>query len=361
MIIKEEHLEARANNFTLVRLVLASSVIYTHCYWIVTGREGTDDLSALMGAPVSAYAVDGFFFLSGFLVYPSLLRLRGAVSFLAARLARLWPALALCVGLTVLCGYFVTSVSGAAYFSDETLKFIVGNLTFVRGAYTLTGVTCGSESCNVNGSLWTLTWEARCYLLLAGLGAVGLAKPRIMKLVVLPASVLGALIWHLDVVQVLVRSGLGSGAVYEINVFDRLWTAFALGVGAYLFRERIKLSWWALAALFLANVVANWLGAGLHMRGLFVGYAILCVGFLTAKTRAVSGGWPDYSYGMYIFAFPLMIVIQAMWQTSSYLALALANACATLPLAALSWHFVEKPVLVVYRTRRAQLRVRRAS
>ncbi|MBK5264754.1 MAG: acyltransferase family protein, partial [Alphaproteobacteria bacterium] len=157
-----------ANNLTLLRLVLASSVIYTHCYWMLTGRAGEDDLSFLLGAPVSVYAVDSFFFLSGFLVNASLQRSAGVGNFLLARLTRLWPALALSVGLTVLAGYIFT-VDRSGYFGGATLKFMTHNLSLVAPAYHLTGVLCDGQPCTMNGSLWTLPWEARCYLLLVGL------------------------------------------------------------------------------------------------------------------------------------------------------------------------------------------------
>src|SRR3546814_8093344 len=88
MRIEESLLRPHANNLTLVRLVLASSVIYTHCYWALTGRMGEDDLSAFLGAPISVYAVDGFFFLSGFLVFASLQRSARVGGFLLARVAR---------------------------------------------------------------------------------------------------------------------------------------------------------------------------------------------------------------------------------------------------------------------------------
>jgi peptidoglycan/LPS O-acetylase OafA/YrhL len=352
MIIQDEQLNARGNNFTLVRLILASSVIYTHCYGLVFGAEGQDDLSFILGAPISALAVDGFFFLSGFLVYPSLLRLGSARGFLMARFTRLWPGLALCILLTVLGGLAVTSAPGLSYFGEDTARFIGGNLTFLFGAYSLTGVNCDGGPCNINGSLWTLPWEVRCYLLLAVLGLTGLARPQIMKWVILPATLVGALVWDIDAVQDLAVALLGEGKVYLIGVFDRLWPLFALGIAAFLFRDRLRLSWWVLGALFLLNIAAHRVGVGLHVRALFVGYAVLCMGLLTARKGAISGAWPDYSYGMYIYAFPVMVMISALWGTSSHVALALANFVMTLPLAALSWHVVEKPALDAYRSRR---------
>lgn len=354
MILQSELFDPRKNNFTIVRFVLASSVIYTHCFWLLTGIEGKDDLSFLLGAPVSAYAVDGFFFLSGFLVYPSLLRLGKSSTFLLARLSRLWPGLALSVTLTVLGGLLVTEASPAAYFSGETLRFIGGNLSLLFGAYYLTGVSCGDALCNVNGSLWTLTWEARCYLLLALLGLVSLARPQLMVRFILPLTLVGALLWDVPSVQRFASSLLGEGIAYQLNMFDRLWFLFALGIAAYIFRERITLSWIVLALLLAVNIAAQHLGIGLHVRAIFIGYAVLCFGFLTARKRAISGTWPDYSYGMYIYAFPVMMVLHTLWPTESYLLLSVGNLVMTLPIAILSWHFVEKPVLDAFRRSRSR-------
>lgn len=349
MILQDDLFTPHRNNFTVVRLVLASSVIYTHCYWLVRGVEGADDLTPFLGAPISVYAVDGFFFLSGFLVYPSLLRLGNVRLFLLARLTRLWPALALSVLLTVLGGLAATTAGTPSYFAGETARFLFGNLSLTFAAYHLTGVDCAAAPCVLNGSLWTLPWEARCYALLALLGALGLARPKLMARIVLPLTLIGVLVWDIPLVQSSTATLIGDGPVYLINMFDRLWALFALGIGAYVFRDRIHLSWFVLALLFGVNIAAHYAGFGLHVRALFIGYAVLCFGFLTARNGAASGYWPDYSYGMYIFAFPIMILLYSFWPTDSHLLLGLANLVMTVPIAALSWHTVEKPALDWFR------------
>lgn len=356
MTLNDPLLRPEANNLTLVRLVLASAVIYTHCYWLMSGRMGEDDLSFFLGAPVSVYAVDGFFFLSGFLVYASLQRSAGVADFLFARLARLWPALALSVGLTVLGGYFVTT-NPAAYFSGPTLEFMSNNLSFLAPAYHLTGVDCEGRPCTVNGSLWTLPWEARCYVLLGLLALLGLAREKMMVRIVLPATLLAAMLWHFDAVRESLGGLIGREALYYPEMADRLWPLFALGAAAYIFRERIRLSWTMLGLLFIVNILAHQWGMGLHVRAVFVGYALLCLGFLSARNGAVAGRWHDYSYGMYIYAFPVMMALGILREWESHLLLAVVNALVTLPLAAFSWHMVERPVLDWFR----QYRRRRAA
>lgn len=352
MRLGELSLKPEANNFTLVRLILASAVIYTHSYWMILGVSAKDDLSDFLGATVSTFAVDGFFFLSGFLVYPSLLRLGAVGKFLFARGARLWPGLIVSILATVAGGALVTTAAGLSYLGGDTAKFVLMNGTFLEGFFNLTGVNCGGEACSVNGSLWTLPWEARCYLLLALLGVIGLTRPALMKWVVLPLTAVCAIAWDVPAVQHLVAAIAGDGVVFKLNLADRLWPLFALGAGAYAWRDRLPMSWWILGALFLAMLGANALGVGLHVRALFVGYLVLCCGLLSARRVRISGRWHDYSYGMYIYAFPVMLVVQGIGHFQSYWTLALANFAGTLPLAALSWHFVEKPVLDAAKRRR---------
>jgi peptidoglycan/LPS O-acetylase OafA/YrhL len=128
------------------------------------------------------------------------------------------------------------------------------------------------------------------------------------------------------------------------------WTLFFLGAIAHLLRARIRLSWGLLLATFALMMAVMPFPAVEQARAVFVGYGVLCAGILTARVRAVSAGWSDYSYGMYIFAFPVMMVAQVVWRPASPYLLALETALVTLPIAAVSWHFVEKPALDFFRS-----------
>lgn len=338
--VTEDSFRSSGNNFLIARLLLASSVIFSHSYWAVEKIENADPFSFLIGKTVSSYAVDGFFFLSGILVYASLLRRQSLLNFLVARAARIWPALAASVLATVAIGLLLTKVDIATYFTGPTASFIVKNLALQSGAYSLTGVECGGEICNVNGSLWTIAWEVRCYMLLAFLFAIGLASEERMKQLILPGSLAFAAIWH------LVPEGLlPHGIEYNLNMVDRLWTMFALGIAAYIFKDRILLSWPAAVVLFLGAVVEAQLPIYLHLDAIFIAYFVLCTGILTARKSARTAGWPDYSYGMYIYAFPVMMLLNVAFQFESFLVLAALNVALTLPIAVLSWHYIEKPAL----------------
>jgi peptidoglycan/LPS O-acetylase OafA/YrhL len=53
----------------------------------------------------------------------------------------------------------------------------------------------------------------------------------------------------------------------------------------------------------------------------------------------------DYSYGIYIYAFPVQQTWVSFWPQMPLLAYLLCTFATVLVLAALSWHFVEKPAL----------------
>ncbi|MCW6532760.1 acyltransferase family protein [Sphingomonas lycopersici] len=338
-----------ANNLTLVRLVLASAVIWSHCVWLVTGSDMNDPTVMLFGQPTSDFAVDGFFFLSGFLVYNSLLRRGSPWDFARARLARLWPGLAVSVLVVTVAGYFIAGLPLDQYLRGDTTRFIVGNLSLTKGQYTLTGVAAAGKAVTINGSLWTIPWEVRCYVILFLAALLSLARPmRIVPLLLLP-SLIFALLFHLPPIQHWAGQHLSPGIVYNLTIFDRLWTMFALGTAALVVWPYLRLSW----SVAIAGVVVLALSVQYfpipHLVSLVTGYCVLCAGFLTGTGSA---RWPDYSYGMYIYAFPAMMAVHALFPTHSAVLLALLTACATLPLAMLSWHFVEHPVLELVRNRR---------
>jgi peptidoglycan/LPS O-acetylase OafA/YrhL len=53
----------------------------------------------------------------------------------------------------------------------------------------------------------------------------------------------------------------------------------------------------------------------------------------------------DYSYGIYIYAFPVQQTLVSYWPHMPLFAYLLSTFVITVALAALSWHFVEKPAL----------------
>lgn len=83
--------DPKENNFNLLRLIAAISEIFSHAYEITS--DGHDYFQQWIGYSVGWIAVSAFFFLSGFLIYLSMMRGQSIGNFLFARCLRIFPGL----------------------------------------------------------------------------------------------------------------------------------------------------------------------------------------------------------------------------------------------------------------------------
>ena len=78
---------------------------------------------------------------------------------------------------------------------------------------------------------------------------------------------------------------------------------------------------------------------------LFWGLLLFYVGYLPLKPLRSYNRLGDYSYGMYIYAFPCEQIVVFLWHGVSTIVLTAISFPITVALAVLSWHFVEQPAL----------------
>jgi len=159
------------NNLDFIRIVCASMVIVGHSYILSTDNGQVDVVKLLTGFTYSgALAVKIFFFISGMLVTDSLLRKKSFGSFIISRASRMMPGLlAVLLVSSFIVGPLLSSLPIATYFrSLQTYKYIASNLLFFSN-YELPGVFLHNRLPKiVNGSLWSLRLEVRCYVFLLG-------------------------------------------------------------------------------------------------------------------------------------------------------------------------------------------------
>lgn len=142
---------------------------------------------------------------------------------------------------------------------------------------------------------------------------------------------------------VAVRIGLPERSPYEA-----LSMPFVLGMTAYRYREAVPTSW--LAVLTVAVIWAAALISGVlreDISTIALGYFALRIGLVNTPLLLKYNRVGDYSYGTYIYAWPIQQVLVATAVVATPLALFFWSAAGVIIMGALSWHFVEHPALKV--------------
>lgn len=329
----------RQNNFDLLRFVAAALVLVDHSF-VLTGRHG---LSGPLGYDtLGGFAVAIFFVISGFLVAASWDRQPRLGAFARKRALRLLPAYAAVVTVCALVlGPVFTSLTVGEYLRHAQTWDYFCNLTFFQLRYALPGVFAEHPYPHaVNGSLWTLPIELAMYIVLAALGRAGLLTRRGVTVLVGALAVL----WFGWNAELSRAPPLGTALPTAYTLHLALW--FFSGSALWFWRDRVIYRP-DVAAVLLA---AAWLARGSLAGGLLfhvmVPYVLLWFAQLPVRWMNRFGRRGDFSYGMYLWAFPVQQtfapVAVAGWPQPVYLAVSLV---VTLACAALSWHAVEHPAL----------------
>lgn len=343
----DERLNSRDhNNFNLIRLLAAAGVIITHSYALLGFPE--IDLLKKISLGLISFSKLGvylFFVISGYLVTRSLGNSSSVKSFFWKRLLRIFPALV----TVILLGAFVlgpvfTELPLRLYFVSFELYRYLGGIFLYFISYTLPGVFLHNPyPAAINGSLWTLPYEWTCYLLVACL--VPLVKHKNYQALGLAA--IGAMI-----IRTLVGNIQYGLVIPLINVDTRqlLLYLFLFLLSGALAQAGNKIKYSGLAALGLLAVLVGLVLSNLKLANYWLLIILPYVTVWLASVPIKAGiqklfNQADFSYGLYIYAFPVAQILIYLYPRFSPNSLALATLIGTLPLAAASWYLIEKPML----------------
>lgn len=329
-----------ANSFGVLRFAMASLVLVSHSFLYSTGMQAQEPLFGVFQRSLGQFAVQGFFILSGLLVAQSFDRSRSLTDFVAGRLLRIFPGLAVCVMACVLIvGPAMTTLPLASYFGDPaTYVYVVKTLSLSTGAAPLPGVfESNAYGPYVNSSLWTLKYEVACYLLLGLMGLAGVLRSEDRRGWV----ALGLLV--IMVVSSHTVSGIHEGRFVDHLTYFVLY--FSAGVLAFVVRRDLPLHGFGVIAL--GGALAAVIGTGFQdfAAALFLGYGAL---WLATKPLGPMRGLCnryDTSFGIYIYAGPVQQALLALVPGISIAMLTLSAFAIVFPIALLSWIAIEKPAL----------------
>lgn len=314
----------RENNFDILRHVLAFSVFIYH-YMVLSS---VDAVSYLFSADL---AVKAFFVISGMLVWMSALR-NGFGAYLLKRVLRLYPALAsvlvLCVVIFILMGAEV----------GEAVRYFFWNILLLNFIHPCVGeLFRENKMCAVNGSLWTLKVEVGFYVICALVVFLGGKFRTKILLFLTVASLLGE-------TYLLFFSDLGGMADVLVNQIFFKFHYFAIPVLLFLRYGELN-RFWLLVVFSASLLLYSTFRISFVVEILLVISFVFLVGFhLPFK---INCRWGDYSYGIYIFHFPIIqLFLSYRWFDSDrYVQFAIISV-ALLAFSGLSWNFVERKCLI---------------
>ena len=331
--------EGRDNNLNLLRMVAASSVLFSHSY-ALTGHMLDEPVAVAtaQGTDAATIGVVVFFAISGFLIAQSLARTSSLIAYAVSRALRIVPGLMVAKLFCVLViGWYATSLTSGAYWTHaDTWRFLLACPYFdVRDR--LPGVfEHNPYPLAVDGSLWTIPIETWCYAAAAVLAFVSLLRRRAAFTVfVLIATIPYALFPR------TINAWLPGGGYGTIPV---LLFTFMFATGLFVCRHRVPVSLPLAAAVLVTLLIADIRSFGaVYYAG--IAYVALVLAYHPRLRWRAYLRVGDYSYGTYVFAFPIQqFIIWRFGITEPPLLFALAFIM-TIALAIVSWHAVEKPAL----------------
>ncbi len=338
--------EGRVNGLGALRLLFASLVIVAHTVELLDGDNAREPLFRLFGTlTFGSLAVDGFFVISGYLIAASFIS--DPRTYFAKRIRRIYPGFVVCYLLCVLLVAPLAGANLADLTATDWLRTVYRMLLLktpeVEGAFATVPVP------SINGSMWTISYEFRCYILAALFGVLGLYKrPKVFA--GLTAAVLLAGVVLRDPRLIAWAETLPTpvtGLFGEPREMVRLLGVFMTGSTFMLLRPdwngRIAL---ACAALLIPLLfVPGWVEVALAILG---GYALFWCAFrIKAPFFLRLNAKEDISYGVYLYAFPASNLMILAWPGIPALALGLLTFVAAGVCGWLSWKFVEKPALAL--------------
>ncbi len=333
----------RKNNFDVLRLLFATFVVISHSYWI-NGRYPEEILNFATNKQIDlgALGVKGFFVISGYLVFKSMERSYSFIHYLWKRLLRLFPALfVLCIVIMLTIPFVYQSNIPLLQNKDYWL-FTPKVLCLFHDEIFINGVFSNHYKKDIDASLWTLSYEFTCYLLV---GLLFFIKNKNWRFYIM--LMIFGITWYLTSFRYL---WLNERLFKYLNLksfyfYDLLCFFSAGALFSHLNLSKVKYRFFIVGIGLLLCVFS----IKVH-NFYFFKYILLPVVVLLLATY--KGGWfnnlssriGDISYGVYIYGWFVQQCLYHFFKLDVW-ELTFASLLIIYLLGWLSWTFIEKKSL----------------
>lgn len=330
------HIGTRNNNYNLIRFLAALAVLISHSYPLFYGDASAEPLKKLTGRSIGSIAVDIFFLTSGFLIMASFLKRKSTINYLWSRAIRIFPALwvALIVTLIVIIPLSHPTTAQSILFSSDAVNYLLKNsILIARIEHTIPGVFEDTPyKSAINGSLWTLPWELYCYL------AIAIGTSLVTKIAkhywrsIYTSGILVVFLYCISVDYLDFKSSIILNIVFM----------FYIGSVFYLHSRKVTLSPVIFYLLMLLLATNFFYTKTVTIYFLTAPYILFYLAYIPKGKIRLFNRLGDYSYGVYIYAFPIQQLIIQCFPNISFSQYVFTCSAITISIAWLSWNLVEK-------------------
>ncbi|MGG7468393.1 acyltransferase family protein [Chryseobacterium arthrosphaerae] len=319
------------NNFDFIRVLLAFIVFVGH----LGALSQSQQLHILTYSPVEV-AVFSFFIVSGFLIARSYERSSSLKSYAKKRFNRIVPAYLLVVFLCALLLSLVSTLPFSEYFGNtQVYKYLFWNSLFMNfKAPWLPGVF-GNQA--VNGALWTLKIEM-CFYIAVPLIFLFFGKNnkyRNTSLIIL---------YFLSLIFLNYFEMTGRAAISR-----QLPGSLCYFIGGMLLYFNFDKFIQHKNTLFIIAMITVWIDLIFNIKlfsPMMISIIVLYIAY-SFKFLNNFGKYGDFTYGIYIFHFPIIRVFQTLGLFEDYNPYVMSLVCmlTVIGVGIASWHFYEKRFL----------------
>jgi peptidoglycan/LPS O-acetylase OafA/YrhL len=327
----------RQNNFDLIRLFAALSVLSIHAATNLDAKDAwVDMLHLLPGVPI-------FFFLSGFLIFPSLIRSSSLGAYARKRALRIYPGLYACFAVNLVVIFALGALKLGVVFDPKFWAWSIGQLTVVQ-FYNLPQLRSYGDGV-FNGALWTISVELQFYMLTPIIAYLVRSRkwslPMLIGVFIIP-----------NICFILTSSSSFPSRLFMVTAAPWLYMFMAgawLSMRPDIVKMLVDAPWSIILVVFFGVQGVAWL---VHLPD---GNNITPISFLAIVPLILKFAYfdnklsksilsdNDLSYGIYIYHMPVInIAIFLGCKGASWIPVIVIVSAF---LAAISWFAVERPAL----------------